>query len=115
MAGRRTGNSLSYEGALIDGLTTNKVNAGGEREIQQLKDLQLSSWVKETEITPDKSILFTGWARRMKESEVRSRCVLKDFASSVRDDLFARRRGNFFCTQLGTITVWRLETSCAHL
>ena len=25
----------------------------------------------------------------MKESEVRSRCVLKDFATTVRDDVFA--------------------------
>ena len=51
-----------------------------------MKDLQLYSWVKETDIPPDKSILLTGWARRMKESEVRSRCVLKDFATTVRDD-----------------------------
>ena len=72
----------SYEGALIDGLPSDKVKAGDEREIQQMKDLQLYSWVKEPDIPPDKSILLTGWARRMKGSEVRSRCVLKDF----RDD-----------------------------
>ena len=76
----------SYEG-LIDGLPADKVKAGDEREIQQMKDLQLYSWVKETDIPPNKSI--TGWARRLKGSEVRSRCVLKDFATTVRDDVFA--------------------------
>ena len=30
--------------------------AGDEREIQQRKDLQLNSWVKETDILPDNSI-----------------------------------------------------------
>ena len=67
---------------MIDGLPADKVKAGDEREIKQMKDLQLYSWVKETDIPPNKSILLTGWARRMKGSEVRSRCVLKDF----RDD-----------------------------
>ena len=36
----------SYEGALIDRLPADKVKAGDEREIQQVKDLQLHSWVK---------------------------------------------------------------------
>ena len=79
----------SYEGALIDGLPADKVKAGDEREIQQMKDLQLHSWVKESDMPPNKSILLTGWARRMKKSEVRSRCVLKDFATTVRDGVFA--------------------------
>ena len=71
------------EGALIDGLPADKVKAGDEREIQQTKELQLYSWVKETDIPPNKSILLTGWARRLKGSEMRSRCVLKDFATIV--------------------------------
>ena len=79
----------SCEGALIDGLPADKVKAGDEREIKQMKNMQLYSWAKETDIPPDKSILLTGWARRLKESEVRSRCVLKDFATTVRDDVFA--------------------------
>ena len=33
----------SCEGALIDGLPADKVKAGDEREIQQMKDLQLNS------------------------------------------------------------------------
>ena len=79
----------SYEGALIDGRPADKVKAGDEREIRQTKDLQLYTWVKETDVPHDKSILLTGWARQMKGSEVRSRCVLKDFATTVRDDVFA--------------------------
>ena len=46
------------EGALIDGLPVDKVKAGDEREIQQMKDLQLYSWAKETDIPPNKSILL---------------------------------------------------------
>ena len=77
------------EGALIDGLATDKVKAGDEREFKQMKDLKLHSWVKETDIPPNKSTLLIGWARRLKEGEVRSRCVLKDFATTVRGDVFA--------------------------
>ena len=62
---------------------------GDELEIRQMKDLQLYSLVKETDVLHDKTILLTGWARRMKGSEVRSRCVLKDFAATVKDDVFA--------------------------
>ena len=65
----------SYEGAKIDGLPADTVKTGDEPEMQQMKDLQLYSWVKETDIPPNKSILLTGWARRLKGSEVRSRCV----------------------------------------
>ena len=109
----------SYEGALIDGLPADKVKAGDEREIKQMKDLQLYSWVKETDIPPDKSILLTGWARRMKGSEVRSRCVLKDFATTVRDDAFAPTHlhcqcVDVCCTQHVSIFEWKLETLCVH-
>ena len=79
----------SYEGALIDVLPADKFKAGDEREIRQMKDLQLYSWIKETDVPHDKSILLTSWERRMKGSEVRSRCVLRDFATTVRDDVFS--------------------------
>ena len=46
----------AYEGALIDGLPADKVKAGDERQIQQLKDLQLYSWVKETDIPPNTQV-----------------------------------------------------------
>ena len=108
----------SYEGALIDGLPADKVKAGDEREIQQMKDLQLYSWVKETDISPNKSILLTGWARRLKGGEVRSRCVLKDFATTVRDMTYLRQHllhcqcVDYCCTQHGSIFEWKLETLC---
>ena len=43
-----------------------------------MKDMQLYSWVKETDVPHDKSIVLTSWARRM-----------KDFATTVTDDVFA--------------------------
>ena len=70
----------SYEGALICPPPKSRL---AERDIMQVKDLPLYSWVKKTDIPPDKSILLTYWARRLK-SEVRSECVLKDFATTVR-------------------------------
>ena len=53
----------SFEGALIDGLPADKVKAGDEREIKQMEDLQLYSWIKGTDVHHDKTILLTGWAR----------------------------------------------------
>ena len=41
----------SYEGALIDGLPADKVKAGNEREIQQMKDQQLCSGQGESHST----------------------------------------------------------------
>ena len=38
----------SYEGALIDGPPADKVKADDEREIKQMKDMQLYSWIKES-------------------------------------------------------------------
>ena len=78
-----------------------------------MKHLQLYSWIKETEIPPDKSILFTGWARRMEANEVRSRCVLKDFATTVRDDVFAPTPSPLSVRGLLLYTAWfdlRVET-----
>ena len=64
----------TYEGAFIDGLPADKVKAGDDREIQQMKDLQLYSCVKETDIPPNKSILLTGWAIEGERSEVEMVC-----------------------------------------
>ena len=74
---------------MIDGLPADTVKAGDEREITQMKDPQLYSWIKEADVPPGRSILLTTWARKMKRNEVRSRCVLKDYATTVRDDVFA--------------------------
>ena len=110
-----------YEGALIDGLPADKVKAGDAREIQQMKDLQLYSWVKETDIPPNKSILLTGWARLLKGSEVRSRCVLKDFATTVGDDVFAPTpsplsvRGLLLCAAWFDLRVETGDLVCAFM
>ena len=111
----------SYEGALIDGLPADKVKAGDEQEIKQMKDLQLYSWVKETDIPPDKSILLTGWARRMKGSEVRSRCLLKDFATTLFDGVFAPTpsplsvRGLLLCASWFDLRVETGDLVCAFM
>ena len=107
---------LSYEGALIDGLPADKVKGRDEREITQMKDLQLYSWISEADVPPGKSILLRGWARRMKGSEVRSRWVLEDFATTVRDDVFAPAPfpvsvGGPFDTQLKLETCARVHAS----
>ena len=110
-----------YEGALIDGLPADKVKAGDEREIRQMKDLQLYSWIKETDVPHDKSILLTGWARRKKGSEVRSRCVLKDFATTVRDNVFSPTPSPLSVRGLLLYAAWydlRVETgdlACAFM
>ena len=59
----------SYEGALIDGHSVDRVKAGNDREITQMKDLQLYSWIREEDVPLGKSILLTGWARRTKGNE----------------------------------------------
>ena len=62
---------------------------------------------------PNKSILLTGWARRMKGSEVRSRCVLKDFATTVRDGVLAPTPSPFSVRGLLLYAAWydlRVET-----
>ena len=85
------------DGTLIDRFPADKVKAGEERQIKQVKDLQLCFLVKETDTSPDKSILLTGWTRRMKVSEIGYGCVLKDFATTVRDDVFASIPSETLC------------------
>ena len=111
----------SDEGALIDGLPADKVKDGDEREIRQMKDLQLFSWVEETDILHDRTVLLTGWARRMKGNEVRSRCVLKDFATTVRDDVFAPTpsplsvRGLLLCAAWFDLRIKTGDLVCAFM
>ena len=64
----------TYEGVLIDELPTDKVKAGDDREIQQIKDLQLYSWVTETDIPPNKPILLTRMMY-LRQNLLHSQCV----------------------------------------
>ena len=53
-------NRSNCEGVLIDGLFSDKVQVGHEREITQMKELQLYSWIREADTPPGKSILLNG-------------------------------------------------------
>ena len=111
----------SCEGALIDSLPADKVKAGDQREIRQMKNSQLHSWIKGTDVPHDKTILLTGWARQMKGGEVRSRCVLKDFATTVRNDIFSPTPSPLSVRRLLLYAAWydlRIETGdllCAFM
>ena len=52
----------SCEGALIDGLSADKVKAGDKRETTQMKDSQLFSRIREEDVPPRKSVPLAGWA-----------------------------------------------------
>ena len=73
----------SYEGALIDGLPADKVKAGDEREIRQMKDLQLYSWVEETDVPRDKAVLL---AHRLRSTDEGERSAIEMCAEGFRDD-----------------------------
>ena len=111
----------SYEGALTGRPLADKVKAGDERVIRLMKGLQLCLWVKETDVHHYKTILLTGWAARMKENQLRSRCVLKDFATTVRDDIFAPTPSPLSMRRLLLYAAWfdlRVETEdlvCAFM
>ena len=72
----------TYEGTLIDGLPADKVKAGDEREIVQMKDLQLYSWVKETDIPPNK----IDSAHRLGSTIEGERSEIEMCAEGFRDD-----------------------------
>ena len=84
MAERRLGIRGSCEGALIDGLPADNVKAGDEREIKQVALLGQGDGHSSRQMDSAHRLGST-----FEGSEVRSRCVLKDFATTVRDDVFA--------------------------
>ena len=63
----------SYKGALVDGHPADKVKAGDEREITQMKDLHLYSWIREQDVSPGKSVLLTGTTDERKRSQITMR------------------------------------------
>ena len=95
--------SDTYSGELIDGLPAEKVKKGDERELKQMDDLQLYSWVRDEMIPEGEQLLDTGWARRLKGDVVRSRCVLKDFATTCsRRHRHRSQCGESYCMASGT-------------
>jgi len=74
---------------LIDGLPRDLVEAGDALEMKNMEELAVVEWIREEHIPEDANVITTGWARRLKGSVVRSRCVLRDYAVSKRDDVFS--------------------------
>ena len=61
------------------------------REMKDLDDMNVLELVEESTVPKDAQILDCGWAMKMKfPSEVRARVVLKDYAVTKLDDLYAR-------------------------
>ena len=83
-------NEEKFESATIRGLPADLVKKGQAREMKDLDDMKVLEWVKESTVPRDAKILDCGWARKMKSpSEVRARVVLKDYAVTKLDDLYA--------------------------
>lgn len=75
---------------LVDGLPADLVKAGDEKGLTNMSELAVFEWIEEKgRAEGRKKLVETGWARKMKGAEVRSRCVLRDYAVSKRDDVFA--------------------------
>ena len=58
--------------------------------MKDFDDMNVLEWVEESAVPKDAQILDCGWAMKMKfTSEVRARVVLKDYAVTKLDDLYA--------------------------
>ena len=56
----------------------------------ELLNMEVFKWIPADTVPPGSEILETGWAMRLKSPiEVRARVVLKDFAHTKRDDVYA--------------------------
>ena len=83
-------NEEKYEPATIRGLLADLVKKGQAREMKYVDDMNVPEWVEESTVPKDAQILDCGWAMKMKSpSEVRARAVLKDYAVTKLDDLYA--------------------------
>ena len=77
-----------YEPATIRRLPADLVKKGQAREMKNLDDMNVLEWVEESTVPKDAQIL--GWAMKMKSpTEARARVVLKDYAVTKLDDLYA--------------------------
>ena len=79
-----------YEPATIRGLPADPVKKGQAREMKDLNDMNVLECVRESTVPSDAKILDCGWTMKMKSPfEVRARVVLKDYAVTKLDDLYA--------------------------
>ena len=77
-------NEEKYEPATVRGLPADLVKKGQARDMKDLDDMNVLEWVKASTVPRDAKILDCGWA-----SEVRARVVLKDYAVTKFNDLYA--------------------------
>ena len=83
-------NEEKYEPATIRGLPADLVKKDQAKEIKDLDDMNVLEWVEESTVPKDAQILDCGWVMKMNSpSEVRARVVLKDYAVTKLDDLYA--------------------------
>ena len=83
-------NEDPYGLELIRGLPAALVTKGQAREMEDLLKMKVFKWIKEEDVPIGADILDCGWAMRLKSPiEVRARVVLKDFAHTRRDDVYA--------------------------
>ena len=83
-------NEEKYEPVTIRGLPPDLVKKGQAREMKDLDGMNVLEWVEESTVPNDAQILDCGRAMKMKSpSEVRARVVLKDYAVTKLDDLYA--------------------------
>ena len=83
-------NEDPYPIELIRGLPAELVRKGQDREMNDLIKMEVFKWIREETVPEGSEILDCGWAMRLKSPiEVRARVVLKDFATTKRDDLYA--------------------------
>ena len=81
----------SSDGALIVGLPADKVKAGDERE--KADERSAAVLLDQEDKRSPRKIDSAHWLGTTKKgSEVRSRCVLKNFATTVRNDVFSSTR-----------------------
>ena len=74
---------------LIQGLPKQLVVEGDKAECENTEALKVFEWVKYADVPQGTDIKTTGWARRLKGEGVRSRCVMRDYATTKRFDVFA--------------------------
>ena len=110
-------NEEKYEPATIRGLPADLVKKGQAREMKDHDDMNVLEWVEESTVPKDAEILDCGRAVKMKfPSEVRARVVLKDYAVTKLDDLYAPTPTSMIVRCLLFHTAWfALEVSTSDV
>ena len=70
-------------------LPTEQVHEGMQRELQLMRDLEVSERVLRTDVSPGKKIWSTRWCHRRKGTGVRSRFVVRQFRDTDWETAFS--------------------------